>query len=392
MKRIDTDIADLELRANRGAFFISGWDKSEDIMNAPSNLAEEAAHKQTGYNRYFFMSTIPEAKKRFCQDVFGVNDNNKINSNCISIAPNGTAGTFLSILAIKDVYGISNVLLISPTYYADINVVQTLGMSLFFLQANPFCSNLIDFNKLEENILQNNIQLIIIIDPPLGTGIAIDMLTYSNIWNLARKYDIWVLIDYVYGGMEWERPVAIVNEKLLQMIIESPKAILIESISKRLFFNGAKNAVIYTNPRLVKVIEEMSESFIGSFSCVQYELFNQIYDRKNRQVVLMQIEKNIEYVKSTFELIKSTTLGYDILLSHANCGYFALIGVPIKRLGGLTDKQAAFCIADKTNILTIPHTRYLFDLKDYYCFRINLAMDRLSLVKSINLLLDTYFD
>ncbi|MCL1997169.1 MAG: aminotransferase class I/II-fold pyridoxal phosphate-dependent enzyme [Turicibacter sp.] len=390
MKKIDTSIVELEQLAKAGAYFISGWDKSEDEIEAPIGIVEKAI-RLPEYNRYFFMSTIPETKVKFCENLL-LHEKISVGVKHISIAPSGTSAMFLSILVIKDIYTISNVLLISPTYYANIKTVQTLGMNLFYFQSSLFEEYAIDLVKFEENILKNKIQLIILVDPLFGSGVSIDLPLYRNIIEIADRHNVWVLIDYIYGGMNWGESATIVNKPLVDMVTQSPKVVLVESISKRLFLNGMKNAIIYANPQLVEKIDEMSESFVGSISCTQHEMFNQLYDSQNRKTVLASIDKNIKYLSDTFETVKSSLLGSNSLFSLVDCGYFFLMGIPIDRIGGLVDMKAALSIADKTNIVTIPHSRYLFELPNYYTFRVNLSMEKTSLLKNINILRDAYLN
>jgi len=391
MEKIITDITDIERYANSETFFISGWDKDPAVMNISIPIISEAANCfKSKQNTYYFMSEREENKRYFFDNILSTNHLN-ICINNISIAPNGTSGIFLGILSIKDRFKISNVLLISPTYFTNINVIQMLDMNLYYYHANIFGDDIIDSDKLKKMIINNNIELMIITDPLFGTGIPFNETCYANIFNIANEFGIWIIIDYIYGGMEWRQPIKIVNKYIIESIINYPKTLVVESISKRLFLNGIKFAIIYSNSDIIQAIEINSESFIGSFSYVQDELFKRIYEPSSIPIVIKQIEKNIEHIKLTFNGIKSVTLGKNVFLSDCISGYFALMGIPVQQLNGLRDNKAVFAIMDKVNILTIPHSRYLFEDKDYYYFRVNLSMDRARLIQNINKLLDAYY-
>ena len=390
MGRIITDITAIESHANSETFFISGWDKDPATMNISIPVIADAAKSfKKKQNTYYFMSENEENKKYFFDNIISKNRIN-IDIKNISIAPNGTSGLFLGILSLKHEFNVSNIALVSPTYFTNINVIQMLGMNLFYYQANIFDNDIIDFGKLRKMIISNNIEALIVTDPLFGTGIPINEINYGSILNIAKELGIWVIIDYIYGGMEWKQPIRIINKFMIELINDHPKTMIVESISKRLFLNGIKFTIIYTNFSLIQAIETNSESFIGSSSYVQNELFKRIYEPSNVPVLLKQIENNIKQVKLTFDGIKSAILGKEILLSDCISGYFALVGIPAGKIKWLRDIKASLDIIDKVNILTIPHNRYLFEIKDYYCFRVNLSMDKALLLQSINKLLDAY--
>jgi aspartate/methionine/tyrosine aminotransferase len=391
MERIITDIGDIEKYTNPETFFISGWDKDPATMNFFTSIIPDAVNcYKNKQNSYYFMSGNEELKEHFLDKIINPHHIN-ISTNNISIAPNGTSGIFLCILLIKNVFKVSNVLLISPTYFTNINVIRMLDMKLYHYQIDIVGNEIINFNELKKKVSDNNIELIIITDPIFGAGISISKQDYVNILNLAKDFGIWVIIDYIYGGMEWDQPTTIINKYILKLIVDYPRIFIIESISKRLFLNGIKFAIIYSNSGLIDVIEETSESFIGSSSYVQHELFKRIYEPSNIPTIINHIEKNIEYIKLTYNSIRSALLGKNVFLSDCTSGYFALMGIPIQQLNNLSNNEATFAIIDKVNIFTIPHSRYLFECKDYYYFRINLSLDRALLIKNINKLLDAYF-
>ena len=359
-------------------------------MNISSSLISEAAscYKEK-QNSYFFMNNYHKERNKFAADIIASNNIN-ISADNISIASNGTSAIFISILSIKHKHNISNVLLISPTYFTNINVIELLRMNLHYHQVDIFGDKKFGFDEIRKNIINNKIDLIIITDPLFGMGLSISKTDYDSIINIANEFGIWIIIDYIYGGMEWNLPVNVVNGYLIENVVNYQKIIIIESISKRLFLNGIKFSIIYSNANIICTIEELSESFIGSSSYVQNELFTQIYEPSNVPVVIEQIKKNIEFTKQTFCNVKSALLGTDAFLTSCDSGYFALLGIPIHRLNKLSGNKAAVAILDRVNILTIPHSRYLFKDKRYYFFRINLSMNRELLLLNINKLSDSY--
>ena len=63
------------------------------------------------------------------------------------------------------------------------------------------------------------------------------------------------------------------------------------------------------------------------------------------------------------------------------------MAIPKKYFKHDADKYIMNELYKKTNVVTIPHSRYYYNSSDYYCFRINLATDTHTLLEAVEKIL-----
>lgn len=196
-------------------------------------------------------------------------------------------------------------------------------------------------------------------------------------------------MDYVYGGLAWhiENPsYYIFNYPVYEAINSSEQYIFIESISKRIFLNGAKFALVFSSENLMRRILRLSVFMVGSMALQQVKLVPQIYSTSSEDALIDLIKKNAIIASNRYQIVKNLLAETNIELSSAGCGYFALMFVPTSNLKD--DIEYSIDILNKTGVLTTPHSRYLLKEKDRYSFRINLLLDKNSLIKGITKIID----
>lgn len=240
----------------------------------------------------------------------------------------------------------------------------------------------IPIDKIKETIEKNQINLLILNDPLFGTGISIKDNTYIELSKTCNKLRCFFLIDYIYGGMEWNKSLKIVNNFLFSLCMANENIILLESIAKRVFLNGIKNAVLVANEDMIHIIEKNSVYLVGSMAYLQVNMFKQLYSKENRNAILSLINNNIEFCKYNYNIINELLLYSNIKLLQCDSSCFCLIGIPIITKTQ-TSTEMAKEIFEKTNILLIPHDRYLLFSNEYHYFRINLLLKQDCLIRGI---------
>ncbi len=369
--------------------FISTWEKENDTLSFNSNLVKNAVELyEDNRSKYFFMDEMQELKTWYNKEVF-IPQNIEISTHNFVFAPNGTTSAFVILQMLNQIKKIKAVLL-SPIYFTYINVLRDMKADIEYMQVISNGKLSIDYAKLEQIISEKKINLLILNDPIFGTGVPIHSADYFFINDICKKYDIHLFIDYIYGGMEWNSERTIINKFLVNMVRDFSNIILIESVSKRLFLNGLKNCLVFGSSEFIRNFERCSTYTIGSLVYSQITIIQQIYAKTNRNTVLNQINENILFAKSNYELLCTTIANTKLSISDCSSGYFCILGIPYSCLKCTSSDHAAIKIMDDTNILTIPHDRYLYFDKQFYYFRVNLTLK--NLITSIYVLLDTYLN
>lgn len=265
-----TDIHDiLELASNENAYFISSWDKNDRILNIDTNIVEQSIHQLEHKNTYIMSKDMEILKKQISS--YLSEQGIETTKECITIVSNGTSAAFISLLQTFK-RGATNFLFIGPIYFTYIHLLNIFGKKIYHYDINLFEKITFDFNKLEKEIREKAIHSLILIQPFFGSGMTLNDSILEKFISLCEKQHIYLLIDYVYGNMEWDSFSHIHNTKLIQMAITSNFCILYESISKRIFLNGMKSAVVFSSKKFISDINIDSEICLGSISYIQESL------------------------------------------------------------------------------------------------------------------------
>lgn len=389
VKIFSTDIKDILSLCNDNSFFISSWDKSETILNFNTSVLLDGINDFSHINSYIMSKDMKEVKNHiinnFIDNGIGITDEK------FTITSNGTSAAFISLLQLFK-RGVTNFLFIGPIYFTYYQMLNIFNKKQFYWNLDLFSSE-INFNLscFEKEIERNHIEALVLTLPFFGSGVSLKTNDVKKIIDLCDKKGIYLLIDYVYGNMDWDNRCYLHNYKLVDMVTKSKNCIMYESLSKRIFLNGIKSAVIYSNCKFINEINYDSEVCIGSISYVQESLLNTIYEPLNLSITTKSIRQTLEYASNNYQLIRTMLINTDILLSNTSSGYFCLIAIPKHRFHVKEDKEIVLDIYKQCQIVTIPHSRYNYMKNGYYCFRINLVLDTEKLIESIRKILNFYF-
>lgn len=390
VKTFSTDISDIvELTKNENACFVSTWDKSELILNIDKKIIEESFRQQEHINSYIMSKNMETAKEK----ILGFLSSQKLNlsSENVTIVSNGTSAAFISILQTLQ-QNCTNFLCIGPIYFTYMQLLNILNRKLYHYSINLFEKITLNISRLKEEIIKNDIHCIILIQPFFGSGINLKDSDLHEIIAFCEKHKIYLLLDYVYGNMNWNSLTHIHNLELIKLITNSKYCLLYESISKRIFINGIKNAVIFGSSCNIQKINVDSEICLGSISYIQESLLQTIYSSEYLNNINFFITDALNYAKNNYFLLQTLILGTSIKLCKSTDGYFTLMGIPKYYFESNDDYNILKELYNKTGVVTIPHTRYYYFLPEYYCFRINLVIDTETLLGSINKILDICSD
>lgn len=390
VQEYSTDIKDILALCKADSFFISSWDKSEHVLNFDKSILSDSINDYSHINSYILSKDMGELKniitKNFlCNDI-------QLNDKYFTIVSNGTSAAFISLVQLFKCEVI-NFLFIGPIYFTYYQILNIFKKNKFYLGIDLFSKNInIDLSNIEKEIENNNIEALVVTLPFFGSGISLELESIKKLIDLCDRKDVYLLIDYIYGNMKWNSQDYLHNYKLIDIVTKSKKCIMYESISKRIFLNGIKSSIIYSNDEIISKINQDSEICLGSLSYIQESLLNTIYNPINLSITTKSIKETLEYACNNYQLIRTMLMGTEILLSNANDGYFCLIAIPKYCFNNKEDKNIVSEIYEQCKIVTIPHSRYNYTKSGYYCFRINLVLETEKLLANIKKILNFYFN
>lgn len=370
---------------NQSPFFISDWDCDNDIVSRPKELLEISLKKSLdNLDKYFFIEN-DYGKDTLIQ--FFKHSHISLSQDSFLIGPNASLMLMTALISLKDL-GIKNILIVLPVYFSIPQILRVLNIN-YYNYNTLFPHYELDFEDLKNKLKETSADAIIVTDPFYGSGVNVPLNIYKKLINLSNKNNIYIIIDYARGAMKWNSNViqSVFDFNLYNTIKKANKYILIDSISKRIFVNGFKSSLLFSNSEVIQIIRKLGDCFIGSMSAGQMEFVNHLYNISNISSVNKIIRENINIAQNHFELIKTFLLGTDIKYTKPTDGNYILLGIPKKYYDNGSDISIFHEILYKLNICTLPQSLYTYEDSKYYIFRINLLLDVDKLLLAIQKLL-----
>lgn len=385
----DTSIDKLLSLQDNNTQFLSTWNKGRGHLEFPDTIIWPAIKQYSELkNDYFFSDELFEYKHNLLNENCLPLSENQMNN--LGIFSNGTSAAMLAIMSIKDAVSSIRSILIAPTYFTYIKVLRDLNSDIYYFPIKiEDAKARLPLDTIKENIMQNKINLVVLTLPLFGTGLSPKKRCIEELCQLCEDLDCYLLIDYLYGGMDWVHHNTIQVKWLWSLCLRHTKIVFIESLSKRVFLNGIKSATVGASADFIHEMELKSVHLVGSLSYAQVTLLRQLYTKENTSFVEARIIKNIEYFQLNYQLLQTLCINTPIRILPCTEGYFCLAEIPTANEE--ESMEVAIKILKQSNVMTIPHDRYLYFTPQRYTFRINLSIQKDVLLRGISQLLQLYF-
>ena len=388
MRRYDTSIKDIvyakanfcKNHSGQDPIFLSDWNSDYNNILIPS--LEYNSSKSSDLQQYYFWTDENNYRSNIQTFIFN-HFHKLISKDCFAIGTNGTSSMMLALTALKEA-GKKKALIFTPIYFSTLNMLDKLELDVAEFNLSVHNNFYIDINQLEKIIIKSSSDILIITNPLFGSGVEIDIDTIKKISDICNTHNVCLLMDYIYGGMAWEvsDPIDYIFQYQVYCAVSlAEQHIFIESISKRLFLNGAKFSLVFSSSSIMRRILRLSVFMIGSMAFQQVNLVSQIYCSPSVAVLSNLISENATRANNHYRILKTMLYDTSANISNANCGYFAIVSLPKKNRK--EDIAYAIDLLNQTGVLTIPHSRYLFNEDGYYSFRINLLLDYNNLIEGV---------
>ena len=246
MRQFDTSIKllmeakrEYNLSHKEQAIFLSDWDVEVDTKPYGILLNDDIVNSYNSNINSYYYWTDEHGYSPIFANYYKQRFNQSISLDNFLIGNNGTSSIMLSMIALSEL-SVNRILVFTPVYFSTLNLLEMLKFQIYRYDLEIENDFQINFEKLEEYIRNNRIEALFVTDPVFGTGVEHTIQTYSKLSEIIKKYNLSIIVDYVYGGMLWDDKDFIFNSKSHYIINNVPNLIFIESITKRMFINGIK--------------------------------------------------------------------------------------------------------------------------------------------------------
>lgn len=373
-----------ENKKNISPYFISDWDcNTEEILRPQEILAQSLKQSISHLDTYYFIED--DFGKQTIIEFFN-SVKIPLNNTSFLIGPNASLMLTTTFIALKEEH-IDNILIILPVYFSIPQILRILDIN-FVKYDTSFPKYTLCFKDIQDKIEKNSIGAVFITDPFYGSGVNIPEEFYKELVLYANKHNIYIIVDYARGSMKWSSTSNnLFDFKLYSILVKARHYILIDSISKRIFVNGFKCSLLFSNNEIIKSIRKLGDCFIGSMSAAQLQFVEHLYNPANVLEINKLIEHNINIAKQHFEIIRSILLGTKIAYTFPTDGNFMLLGILKEKYNAYKDIEIFQKLLYDFNIYTLPQSLYTFEDPKYYIFRINLLLNIEQIVNIIRKLI-----
>lgn len=368
------------LTHKKQATFLSDWDVEVDTKPYGILLNNGLVNFPSANLNSYFYWTDEHGYAPLFANYYKQKFNQSIDLDTFLIGNNGTSSIMLSMIALAELSN-NRVLVFTPVYFSTLNLLEMLNYQIYRYDLKMEENFQINFEILDEYIKNNRIEVLFVTDPIFGTGVEHTIQTYSKLSQIIKKYNLSIIIDYVYGGMLWDDKDFIFNTKSHYIINNISNLIFIESITKRLFINGIKFSLLFGSPKIIRKVKRLSIYTMGSMCLNQLEVFKNTYATINSKSINKIILDNAKKAHNMYKKICSFLIGKNCIITNCNSSFFFVLGLPKESEND--DMKIALNLLKNKGILTIPHSRYLLENDKYYCFRVNLLLHEETLFDGI---------
>lgn len=362
---------------NQVPLFISGWDSKKSVSQLKDVSDCAWTEAQNDINRY-----INVEEDYINSDIINYISRTKnidITSKQIMISGSASSLIALSILSLSVHAG--TFLIIAPTYFSFTDILPLIQNRAIIVSPNQ--KNEIDYTEIESILNRENIIAIVITDPIFGYGICMQPQEYEVLIKLSNKHHAVLICDFAREGPSWNSFSPLLG-KNLEYLIQAERFIAIYSPCKKLDINGLKTGVLLATAELVYDLQNYSDAILGSLSAPQIHFFRLLLKEEFDSSVQKQCDALVKIAKSNYETIKSLFIGTHTQIIKPSEGFFAVTKVPKTALPFTDDLDIFDYYLQHANIITLPLSLYYFPNTLQYCFRVNLLLEKVDLLKGMS--------
>lgn len=267
-----------------------------------------------------------------------------------------------------------NILIFTPVYgpFRDVVIKNNCNLIKYSLSLNEK-EYFIDFNKLENDIIKNNVTSILFCNPHNPSGRIWEKNELDNLINLCKKYNLKLFVDEVHSDL-------VINKKEFISIVNyfnHYKNIIISSAPNKTFNLAGLNAsyLLTPNEEFKNLFQEKLSDNKLTLNRIGYKFLTICYE--NGEEWVYELRNNI---KENYNLVKDILSNSDVKIIEPQASY--LLWVKLNKVENI-DKFVVE-LAQNTGVLLETGSRFIENYEGFV--RINLATSKEILRESMRAL------
>ncbi len=353
---------------------LGGWEVEDEAIGPPAALLERLSAIRARPRSYTYGKDFYRAKEQaaalFHDGVrFG---GAPIAPEQVAVLPNSSQALLLALTALRE-RGVRRAVIAAPTYFATIHICQHLGLDVSIIPAINFFTGAFDGARLA-SAMQPGQSVLIVTNPAYSLGVEYDQAQMQALWA-ALPEDAWVLLDETRLGLHWRHDAPWYRGDF------PPQTLVLRSPSKVFLLNGLKTSLLLGPACLLRSLETLSESLVGSVAGNAQEVALVYLDAwhawmrecQDGRVGPMRAWKRrlIERLQQHRDAAGDLLQDYGFTLSPVDSGPYVLAGIERQRAPALDSAE----IARERGVLLMTSEYFYHQSDDWLGFRLNLCGD-----------------
>lgn len=270
------------------------FDAGEPDYGPPAKVVRETVNAiKLGKSRYTESSGILEARMAIMENIqrnLGV----EIRANRILVVPGGRLGLYYAFTTLPSK---SKVGIVSPDWPAYRDLASFLGYRIEYFQSSLNNNWEIDLEAIEKS----DCNALVINYPNNPTGKILDMKSFEELIQIARRRHITIISDEVYSSFVYD------DSKPFKSVLETADLdyLLVTSLSKSYSMTGYRAAYVVSDEKTVSRMsktngllmtstpEFVQHSVIAAMSCDEYVRRKVILLRKRKDLAVRELRKKL---------------------------------------------------------------------------------------------------
>lgn len=360
-------------RTGRQVWSLSDWHNDPGDVLLPARMLGELNIDKSAASRYRFLDSINETKNNialFYRNTYSIN----LEKADIALCHNGTSAIYLLVQSLAS-HGVRRVLVVTPAYFSLFSALDLARLTPIYAHCNLLDSLSMDAHRIVAVARDQMADAIFLTNPIFSTGKPLTEVLVRDLASFAEKNGIWLILDEMLGGLPWQdtlgRPFV---SALARNVANNPRCVYIWSLSKSLFLNGLKHALVHAPSTIIEKMERVADVMIGGLYAQQITLVEAIYSSPHVDEIQQCARENVRRFAATYDLCATCLEGTSLQLTNTESGFHTFA---FHSSGSHSQATSAKRIAQEMisqhGMSVIPATHFGFPPFGPIAFRINIS-------------------
>jgi len=354
---------------------ISDWNTTIQDISLPLGMYGESFGRSLGS-----LTRYPETETTtaLCEELLAAIRGQAIGLEAMHLYGSATQAINMLFFALKskpEKYKGNKFIFLSPGYYSVQVSAKAHGFeqeTVCRLSKDGFK---IDLGKIIGLLKSGTFCAVVITEPVYSAGVRQSGDDLRLLVEYCDEENLLLIIDGSFSGLVWNGAAHWQDKELLSLLKYS-HVILVDSISKKLFFHNTKIGVLYGPKWLIDSAREGADDITGNITAFQQELARSIFCGNYEKDLAKICDDNITKFKARFSELEQICIhdgARNYTPRRPDSGYHAMVFRSDFTLGRVDVYEWNRRLNEK-GVFTIPGHDFGYGSDDFFCFRVSLSV------------------